>query len=169
MKCNFCERKAIYHSPVECCYMHYKRWWRNKSFDISWGKRSLSNSGYYRITVKGIRTFEHRFIMENYIGRKLTSKEIIHHINGIKTDNRIDNLMVISQSEHVKKYDAGRKRIINWNEYFVPEQKGKHIWNQNIHCLIKNCDRFAKTRYLCRKHYISFAKYKRDIIHLQRV
>jgi len=45
--------------------------------------------------------FEHRFIMENYIGHYLNPSDKIHHINGIKDDNRIENLIVISQSEHI--------------------------------------------------------------------
>jgi hypothetical protein len=43
---------------------------------------------------------QHRKIMEEYLGRKLTDNEIVHHINGIKSDNRIENLQVMTRSEH---------------------------------------------------------------------
>lgn len=43
---------------------------------------------------------QHRRIMEEYLGRKLAADEVVHHKNGIKTDNRIENLEVKSWSEH---------------------------------------------------------------------
>jgi hypothetical protein len=47
---------------------------------------------------------KHRLVMEEYIKRFLTVDEIVHHINGDKNDNRIENLELFSsQSEHIIK------------------------------------------------------------------
>jgi len=49
--------------------------------------------------------YQHRLVIEEAIGRYLESEEVIHHINGNASDNRIENLMLFaSQSEHLKYY-----------------------------------------------------------------
>jgi len=45
---------------------------------------------------------EHRYLIELKIGRKLLSNEIVHHIDGDKKNNSLDNLIIITRSEHKK-------------------------------------------------------------------
>lgn len=51
-------------------------------------------------TPDGRRMLEHRWVMEQHIGRKLLRSEQVHHINHDRLDNRIENLELVSSYEH---------------------------------------------------------------------
>mgnify|MGYP001612693408 CR=1 FL=1 len=75
--------------------------WRRGPENPHWrGGRAMTRTGYVRLSRDGQRVLEHRVVAERTLGRPLLADEIVHHLNGIRHDNRPDNLTVIRREGH---------------------------------------------------------------------
>ena len=74
----------------------------------------LKKSGYILITVYDLgikKHLKHRFIFECFHGKINNAKLVVDHINNIKTDNRLENLQLITQSQNQKKEHRKGKNL----------------------------------------------------------
>lgn len=104
-------------SSIGLCGMHLRRKrltgdvgpaesMRSGSTRIVSSKRNNNRDGYVIIKVPGHPeakatgwALEHRVVMSDHLGRPLLAHENVHHINGVRSDNRLENLELWSKSQ----------------------------------------------------------------------
>ena len=98
-----------------------RRWVEN-------GITRKEQDGYIFVRIGNLWTGEHRLIVEDRIGRVLNCHEVIHHIDEIRNNNLIDNLMIFPNQKahqrfHLKLRQFGmtepiKRQIVNrWKEF----------------------------------------------------
>ena len=104
-----------------------KRYQRGESNAFWKGGRRVNEQGYveiympeYEHTRSNGYVREHIYVAEQMIGRRMKfyglgnpDNEVVHHINGIRTDNRPENLLVLTQAEHSKLHHATNKEQLD--------------------------------------------------------
>jgi hypothetical protein len=67
-----------------------------------------------KVSPKGKWPYKHRWMMEQFLGRKLLRTELVHHINGDSLDNRYDNFHLVSHAQH----NVIHCMIVSWSKNY---------------------------------------------------
>lgn len=111
----------------DLCRLHYKRWQATGNVGPAermirkrqpHGTRWVAANGYAYLVIPGGKAAEHRVVMEGMLGRSLRPFETVHHINGVRHDNRPENLEL-----WVKPQPAGQRPedLAEWVVQQYPE------------------------------------------------
>lgn len=116
--CRKCKKEFSYY-PSNSKGYYCSRKCFHRSEDSNWkGGHFKSSNGYIwllkpnhpfssKVAPKGYIQ-EHRFVMEQKLGRYLIKGEVVHHINGIRDDNRSENLVLTISGKHIAKHNSER-------------------------------------------------------------
>ena len=140
-RCNECGR--VYRPKRETShYCSRVCQWKNNGISLSQREDReiwwLGGRGYVEGRVwrngKCIRVRQHRWLMEQHLGRPLARGEILHHINGDKTDNRIENLELMEHGEHTTEHCKGKNKKSGYKVNLPPgERQRRSDFMKEVH------------------------------------
>jgi hypothetical protein len=116
------------------------------------GTARINNNGYWQITSRKEGNHSkllHRLIFEKYYGT-IPAGYQIHHINGIKTDNRIENLQCLSVKEHSSLHNSGESNYWSgtkgpWYGKKRPDVSGVNHFSYGVGFTDEHCTNISKS------------------------
>lgn len=108
------------------CFSHYQLFQKygdpNIRIRATPGSGCINPDGYRVFTINGKILREHRMVMESVVGRKLRSEENVHHLNGDRADNRLENLELWSTSQpRGQRIEDKTAWAVEWLQSYAPE------------------------------------------------
>lgn len=138
-KCNAQRSKEHYHTKgkamrnvpntnCKACRKKFKSWRKEQVLCKQCRRESLS-TGYLDkqyLYTKDAR-LQHRVLVEQLLGRKLNRNEIVHHVDENPQNNSLDNLWVMSQSDHCKLHVLLRRERVIYEKSL--DKHSVNCWN----------------------------------------
>lgn len=72
----------------------------------------MSFSNLTKSFIKINLLYEHRLVIEKHLGRYLSTNEVVHHIDGNKSNNSLENLQLMTNEEHSRFHNKLRRKKV---------------------------------------------------------
>jgi len=154
------------------CDKHWARWHKHGDPSVRLTRESGTGhkrpDGYIAIVVDGRPWLQHRYVWTCAYG-PIPPKYQVHHRNGVRDDNRIENLELIHIARHGQMHSLARPpfrhspETIEKLRAIAKARKG----TRRTFCKVPGCDRPTASWRLCNKHYLS-ARYHGELLPTRR-
>ncbi|HRG38019.1 MAG TPA: HNH endonuclease signature motif containing protein [Bacteroidia bacterium] len=122
-ECKSCKKhiEKIKKDGIKANFCSHKCYAKNRAKRGAYKRKVIISKYYYIYTpnhphaigTKKLYVAEHRLVMEKHLGRFLTKDEVVHHKDEDTLNNNIENLQLMSASEHIKIHKLNSKRKNN--------------------------------------------------------
>ena len=122
--------------------------WQNSSVALKGENMPIDKVlGYEYICKNNKKYYVHRLVMEKYLGRQLNRGEQTHHVDGNKLNNNIENLQIVSASEHAKIEAVVKGWELREDQYCISCGKKCCDKNGSITGMCQDCSHISKRKF----------------------